>query len=126
MSTQSRVDVVICVPEQSTIERSSVFISVIDVDIDHMPSQWIQQVEPFQVARRGQLQSRPEDHVELIIVVRNNRVRTGTMSLLMIRRDITKIPPAILVNRSSPRVQTESSSSRAVEIIRETPYDGTR
>ena len=126
MSTQTRVDVMICVPEQSTIERGSVFIGVIDVDIDHMPSQRIQQVEPFQVARRGQLQSRPEDHVELIIVVGNNCVRTGIMSLLMIRRDITKIPPAILVNRSSPSVQAESSSSRVVEIIRETPHDGAR
>ena len=98
MGTRMRIDVMIRVPEQATIEGSSIFIGVIDVDVHYMPRKRIEQVEPLEIASCCQLQEATEDHVKLIVVMRHDRVRTRIVRLFVIRRNVAEVSPAVFVD----------------------------
>jgi len=68
-----------------------------------MTGQRVEQVVPDGVCGPGELQNGSVERIELIVVVRNDRLRAVKISRFMIRPEFAVITPAVFVNDITTR-----------------------
>jgi hypothetical protein len=92
------MEIVVGEPKQSAAVGRAILARVIDVDVDHVPGQRPRQVHPPLVARAEVLEQKPQQNVELIVVVRDQRLLAVVVLLLVVGVQIAPVPPAVFIN----------------------------
>src|ERR1051326_5890271 len=86
VSSQSRVRIMFRMPKKPAVERRPILRSMIKVDVDDMPRKLVEKPIPVTVAAPGELPYGAVDHIELIVVMGDQRggtARTNTSKIGM-------------------------------------------
>src|SRR5690554_4642292 len=93
------IKIMIGMPEPAVVVFRSVFLSMIDVYVCNMAGQIIHQLEPAPVAGQRELSCEAVYAIILVVVMGDKRLFTlGLVECFMVRKDISEVAPAKLVN----------------------------
>ena len=98
MSAGVGTDVMIGVPEITSVVLNSILVRVIQIDVEYMTSQIVHQLVPTLITCQRELSGKTCQRIILIVVMRVEILLHAVQPDFVISIQFAKVPPAILVH----------------------------